>query len=1497
MEMRWPEISAFPRQMLKNLQNQETMELLLEPTTMAILQQSLLTVAAVADDAQENLFAKTSTLSSNMAEWLCHFQDIMYLLDELLCKFDHGKAITATGAEDAKREVDFILRRFETITNQKHLLFLTEKQEQQLSSFSLPPSQNLRRDKEMNEMVDFLLSARENTSMIAVVGAAWTGRATLAHLVCNQDRVKACFELRGWVDFQQELDSKSLANIILDSFNEDFHYEESLPELIERLHKCLQGKKVLLVLNGFRNLAGWEALRSCFSGAAGQGSAVILTTSELDVAFEMLSDHVLSLEDSLLDSVDEKNRSISCDPQGFPVMWTGTSLYHLVRLEIVGSWISYLPDEIGELRFLEYIDLSFSEIRALPDSIGMLSRLETLMLAFCCYLRELPSTMENLINLRYLDLMGTKLLDMALKLGSFNNLQTLIDFAVSMNSGSNLTELATVLDIQTLSITELQNIVEARNAAEAKLKEKRRLEELVLRWNQLHFAECEQVLEYLEPPKQLKNLGISGCPERRFPYWLGDASFTDLKVIYIYDCKNIELLPPLGQLSSLQELYIRGCGNVRSVGNEFYGHCSLHVPFKSLEILWFVDMPSWKEWILLDDESLQFPCLRELYLIQCPELVQDLPKHLPSLKTLEIIQCDHLVSPPPKIPHQVHELMEQKQEQEQGCTEILATSLAEVTSESSSHHATIKEGGTIIMPPVTNGKGDELISDDDDDGGVVDFESCFEIVKIADASELCNLTSRIKSLRIEGCQFLESLPDEFLKNCSNIRELFFIDCYSLKNFSDVLHPSSLRTIYIHKCPNLDFLIPLGTHKKFALLEYLCISSSCELLASISLNIFPRLRTLYIKDCPNLESFSIDEGLRERNLKLESLEIRDYKCPELESFPEGGLPSSLSLLSIAFSDKLAPKKEWKLDMLPSLTDFEIESGCIGMKSFPDKDFLPRNLKSLRLSKLSSLRILNGTGFQHLTALETLEINCCHGLYTLPEGLPSSLTRLCIKESPILSQKLFHRAGSEWSKIAHIPNLQIDEDKKEGEIPEQNKKFKEKRFVARSTYLEGGKRMPMMSNVSHESDWSKIAHTSNLQLGDGIKEGSTDLEGSLKGKRGSKDEKSLTSQQWHKTLDTKKWMPPTLNVPNQAECTRFTHTFHGPQLIGDGIKEGKGGQGIDHEPSRLYDSWTSSIEAKTSRFTQIFNQTMSKKKVRHLEDFTLQELLESTDNFSEDKKIGRGSFGSVYHAILRDGREVAIKRAVPPNFEDRREYEFVNELQIHPRIHHNNLVGLLGFYRDANERILVYDYMNNGSLYDHLHNVQSSSVLMSWPARIKVALDAARGIEYLHHYAVPPIIHHDIKSPNILLDSKWTAKLCDFGISLKAPEDDMDTHTTVELAGTLGYLDPEYITTQRLTTKSDVYGFGVVLLEILTGRKATHTDGERIYLPSYAVPYIDKGELFKVLDPRMPPPTAAVEYLGNLAAQCVRPKSQDRPTMFEVVIHLERALASCLALPAI
>ncbi|KAJ7949650.1 Mitogen-activated protein kinase kinase kinase [Quillaja saponaria] len=318
--------------------------------------------------------------------------------------------------------------------------------------------------------------------------------------------------------------------------------------------------------------------------------------------------------------------------------------------------------------------------------------------------------------------------------------------------------------------------------------------------------------------------------------------------------------------------------------------------------------------------------------------------------------------------------------------------------------------------------------------------------------------------------------------------------------------------------------------------------------------------------------------------------------------------------------------------------------------------------------------------------------------------------------------------------------------------------------------------------------------------------------------------------------------------------------------------------------------------------------------HLQEFSLQVLLEATNNFSEDHKIGTGSFGSVYHATLDDNREVAIKRAETSassasyailggtKRQEDKDNAFVNELESLSRLNHKNLVRLLGFFEDNNERILVYEYMKNGTLHDHLHKLHTYSPLVSWAARIKVALDAARGIEYLHVYTIPPIIHRDIKSSNILLDDTWIAKVSDFGLSLMGPQDE-ESHISLHAAGTVGYMDPEYYRLQQLTTKSDVYSFGVVLLEVLSGYKAIHKNENGVprNVVDFVVPYIVQDEIHRILDPKVPPPTPfeieAVAYVGYLAADCVSLEGIDRPSMTEIVNSLERALAACLAQPTL
>ena len=291
----------------------------------------------------------------------------------------------------------------------------------------------------------------------------------------------------------------------------------------------------------------------------------------------------------------------------------------------------------------------------------------------------------------------------------------------------------------------------------------------------------------------------------------------------------------------------------------------------------------------------------------------------------------------------------------------------------------------------------------------------------------------------------------------------------------------------------------------------------------------------------------------------------------------------------------------------------------------------------------------------------------------------------------------------------------------------------------------------------------------------------------------------------------------------------------------------------------------------------------------EKFPLKMLLEATNNFSLDCEIARKDFGLLYCAILDDGREVTIHRAEISRF---------NRVEAWSRLDHKNVVRLLGFCEVGKDGLLVYECLGYGTLHHHLHNPESTS-LMSWASRIKVALDIAKGIEYLHMYAVPPkTIHRHIDSYNIFLDATLTAKLSYFNLSVEASVDD-DGYDTDTMVRSYGYREPEYAFSVYLTTKDDIYSFGVVLLEILSGCKPydhANDNHEKRHIVHFVAPYIAQKEIHKILDPKVPPPTPlemeALANVASLALDCVSKERVLRPSMTKVANNIQSTLEGIL-----
>ena len=327
----------------------------------------------------------------------------------------------------------------------------------------------------------------------------------------------------------------------------------------------------------------------------------------------------------------------------------------------------------------------------------------------------------------------------------------------------------------------------------------------------------------------------------------------------------------------------------------------------------------------------------------------------------------------------------------------------------------------------------------------------------------------------------------------------------------------------------------------------------------------------------------------------------------------------------------------------------------------------------------------------------------------------------------------------------------------------------------------------------------------------------------------------------------------------------------------------------ETTKLYGSQESSscYESSKSKEPLSINVAMF---AQPLIKLTLADLLLATDNFSKTNIIGDGGFGTVYKANLPDGRFVAIKKLGYGSTQQGNR-EFLAEMETLGKLRHRNLVHLLGYCSFGEEKLLVYEYMENGSLDLWLRNKADAQKILDWPKRLRIAMGAARGLAFLHHGFIPHVIHRDMKSSNILLDASFEPRVADFGLARLISAS--DSHVTTHIAGTFGYIPPEYGQSWRATRRGDVFSFGVVLMELLTGKEPTgseYKDFESGNLADWVKYMVRIGPGHDVLDPVIVMSndgiwkTQMLQVL-NIAISCTSEDPFRRPTMLQVVNDLK------------
>ncbi|KAL2896280.1 putative disease resistance RPP13-like protein 1 [Bienertia sinuspersici] len=735
-------------------------------------------------------------------------------------------------------------------------------------------------------------------------------------------------------------------------------------------------------------------------------------------------------------------------------------------LSLCGYKITHIPDSIGSLLLLRYLDFSFTNIEELPDSICDLSNLQTLLLRHCERLKKLPAMTKNLLHLRHLDIEGTKRLEeMPNDIGKLSCCQTLTGFVVSKDNKNSIRELGGFSQLRgSLCIYRLGNVVDEADIYQANLSGKAHLDGLALGLRgdaSLPDNQHEKLIDASKPHIKLGRLAIGSYRGGKIPDWVGDKAYCNLEFLHLKSCSNCVKLPSLGQLPSLKHLIINDFEKLKTVGQEFYGqHNESLSPFKSLVTLEFVRLKQWKNWYRYGygGEVEPFVCLEKLIVWDCEELEGDIPLRLPSLLALEIHNCNKLDGPLP-------DCLKLRKLDLRSCGKLDLTGLTKITTLTELSLCGTRRRLNETKR-IANAKDALPFAKE-----ALPLMTSLEKLTIYDDEERSNVTpglgwhlpSSVRSVTITG-HFIQEFHT-FIENCTHLQYMCIKGLKCLIQFPPG-QSRLLNYLEIDDCSRLEHseIIDEGDFVGFESLHEVRISQSfsrelnrgllaarnltalslsyCCYLSSLPTGMaahFPCLQFLSIVDCPDFVKFP-EDGLPP---KLQTMEIKG--CDHLAGLPNyissctslerlsvcycsslistvGSLPPYLKFLELGHLQNYA---KWNLNQLTSLQELRI-LGDRSVESFPENDSLPNSLTILYIYRFPKLRSINCAELQRIPCLRELEIKYCQSLLLLCDGdLPQSLYRLTLRGCPKLASRCHKPDGHYVHMTSHITCLDLDD----------------------------------------------------------------------------------------------------------------------------------------------------------------------------------------------------------------------------------------------------------------------------------------------------------------------------------------------------------------------------------------------------------------------------------------------------------------------------------------